>query len=318
MNNLSLKHLQAFTQVADSGSFTQAAQNLHVTQSTLTAQVQQLEQQVGVRLFDRTTRRVLLTVDGARFLPVAQRLINDFDTALSDLKASADRQQGHVGIAASPSVVTRLLPTAIQRFHQQHPAISLYIRDDGAGIIEQRVLDNEVDFGIAGNRSRHTELSYQPLLQDSYGIVVGEKHPLATATKAQWCDLEGEELIMLSRDNGIRAQVEGFRQQGLIPANQSIDHPLIEVSNPAGLAALIEQALGIAIIPSLAADTSAFAQLRFIPLENPAIEREICLITRRGRSLTPAAQAAVSTIVETFHSMPLPNSVWTAANRGGD
>ncbi|MFT6352829.1 MAG: DNA-binding transcriptional LysR family regulator, partial [Neptuniibacter pectenicola] len=79
-NNISIRHLRAFTEIAKSGSFTRAAENLHLTQSTLTATIKQLEEQVELKLFDRTTRRVMLTGEGENFFPVAEKLISDFDT----------------------------------------------------------------------------------------------------------------------------------------------------------------------------------------------------------------------------------------------
>ncbi|MCV6612808.1 MAG: LysR family transcriptional regulator [Amphritea sp.] len=85
-SNLSIRHLRAFREVAQCGSFTQAAQRLHLTQSTLTATVKQLEQEIGLTLFDRTTRRVVLTREGQQFRSVAERLISDFDTAITDLR----------------------------------------------------------------------------------------------------------------------------------------------------------------------------------------------------------------------------------------
>jgi len=103
VNNTSIRHIRAFLAVARDGSFTRAAESLHLTQSTLTGTIKQLEEQAGLTLFDRTTRQVLLSGEGERFLPVAERLLSDFDTAMTDLRAVAEQQQGQVGIAASPS-----------------------------------------------------------------------------------------------------------------------------------------------------------------------------------------------------------------------
>ena len=90
MNNISIRHIRAFLAVARDGSFTRAAESLHLTQSTLTGTIKQLEEQAGLTLFDRTTRQVLLSGEGERFLPVAERLLSDFDTAMTDLRAVAE------------------------------------------------------------------------------------------------------------------------------------------------------------------------------------------------------------------------------------
>ncbi|WP_409522439.1 LysR family transcriptional regulator [Nitrincola sp. MINF-07-Sa-05] len=306
--SISIRHLQAFVEIASSGSFTRAAEHLHLTQSTLTATIKQLEEQAELTLLDRTTRRVFLTQEGERFLPVAQRLLSDFRSAMEDLRATSLRQQGHVGLAASPSMLTRLLPAIVKHFATDYPGISLYLRDDGAGGIEQRVLDNEVDFGLASNHSRQPELNYEPVLRDRYGVVVPQEHPLVTLKQPlQWSQVRAYPLILLSSDTGIRAQLEGFSAQGVAPV--TLETSLLEVSNPAGLAALISEGLGISIIPALAADTSSFERLRFIPLNTPLIEREICIITRRKRSLTPAAESLLKYVRDGLAKAQLPASV---------
>jgi DNA-binding transcriptional LysR family regulator len=313
-NNLSIRHLRAFVAVAHQGSFTQAAKHLHLTQSSLTATIKQLEQQTGLMLLDRTTRRVLLNPEGERFLPVAERLLSDFDTALSDLQAVAEYQHGQVGIAASPSTIARLLPPVVQAYRHHHANIGILLRDDSAAGIEQHVLANDVDFGVGGNHSDQPDLSYTPILRDRFGVVfckghrfeMPESEPLADAS-IPWQALEHEELLMLSTDTGIRAQLSQT------PAGHAIrlglDHPSIEVSNPAGLAALVEAGIGLSVLPALAAGTRSFEHLAFRPLSNPAIYRDLFIIRRRGRSLSPAAHAMLQLLRQTFAAMPLPAHV---------
>ena len=308
-NNLSVRHMRAFVEVASFGSFTRAADNLHLTQSTLTATIKQLEQQVGLLLLDRTTRRVLLTSEGERFLPVAERLISDFDTALADLQSVAEQQQGKVDIAAAPSVLTRLLPSLVHKYRQQYPNIGISLRDDSAGVIEQRILANEVDFGIAGNHSSHGDLNYQPLLKDRYGIVTTQRHIVADILLNKresvcWRELDQASLIYLSTDTGIRAQLSVFLEREGLSLSQA-EAP-IEVSNPAALAVLIEEGLGISVLPALAASTPAFDHLCFTPLKEPVIERDICIITRKGRSLGPAAKTMLELVSQSIGALVLP------------
>ncbi|OMH33989.1 LysR family transcriptional regulator [Motiliproteus sp. MSK22-1] len=309
MNNVSVRHLRAFVEVALCGSFTRASDHLHLTQSTLTATIKQLEQQVGLLLLDRTTRRVLLTSEGERFLPVAERLISDFDTAIADLQSVAGQQRGQVDIAAAPSVLTRLLPPLVHSYRQQFPNIGISLRDDSAGAIEQRILANEVDFGIAGNHSSHGDLNYRTLLRDRYGVVTTPGHSLVRALPNRseaisWRELDQASLIYLSSDTGIRAQLSLFlEREGL---SLSKDTAPLEVSNPTALAALIEEGLGLSVLPALAASTSAFDHLCFTPLEGPVIERDICIITRKGRSLGPAANAMLELVSNAIGSLELP------------
>jgi len=302
MHNLSIRHLRAFVAVADSGSFTRAAAQLHLTQSTLTAAIKQLEEQAGLVLLDRTTRRVYLSGEGERFLPIARGLLSNFDTALSDLQAVAAGQSGQIGVAASPSVLSQLLPPIIAEFHQQHPAVGIHLRDDSAGGIEQRVLSNEMDFGIGGNHSHHIELDYQPILRDRYGVILPDGHPLLRHNELEWAQLTDDQLIYLTSDTGIRAQLS--RMPADIPGGITLEGPLIEVSNPAGLAELVKEGIGIAVLPALAATTASVSSLNFVPLTRPVIEREINIITRKGRSLSPAAASLMLRLTKHIEQQP--------------
>ncbi|MBA4501813.1 LysR family transcriptional regulator [Marinobacterium marinum] len=306
---IGIRHFKAFLEVARCGSFTRAARQLHLTQSALTATIKQLEQDVGLTLFDRTTRSVVLSAEGERLMPVATRLVSDFNTALDDLRARAELQQGRVSLAGSPSVVMRLLPVALAQFRALYPSIQIDIRDESAGSLEQRVLGNDVDFAIAGNHSQQPELEYSPILRDRYGLVVPSDHALAQARYLDWQQLPADDLLLLSEDTGIRAQLTRFSLNEQIPIN--LGRVQIEVSNPAGMAALISQGLGITLLPALAADTRSFADLHFIPLAAPLLEREICIITRKGRALNPAAAALLATVRSCLRNMSLPEWVST-------
>lgn len=303
-NNLSIRHLRAFIEIAATGSFTRAAENLHLTQSTLTATIKQLEDQAGLRLLDRTTRRVLLSGEGQNFLPVAAKLVSDFDTAFSDLHATATQQQGQVGIAASPSMISRILPTIIKEYHSSYPNIGIYLRDDNANGIEQRVLDNEVDFGIGGNHSDQSELYYQPVLKDRYGVVVSCNNNLADSPTVSWASIHGLAQVHLTEDSGTRSQLVKLQTDN--PLNLEPKGPFIEVSTPAGLAEMIKTGLGISLLPALAASTDAFKELKFIPLEKPELYREICIISRKGRSLSPASESLLKLINQQFITAELP------------
>ncbi len=312
MNNISYRHLTAFIEVARHGSFTHAAEHLHVTQSTLTATIKQLEVQVALQLFDRTTRRVNLTREGERFYPVAERLISDFDTAINDLRASAQQQRGQVGIAASPSVLNSLLPAVIQSYRAAFPNIGLSLKEEGASGIEDSVINNLVDFGIGGNRSAHPELLYQPILQDQYGVVMNSDDPLANSDLIRWDEISSRSLILLSAENGIRIQLEKSIKEQHLPL--SFDNVMIEVSTPATLAALIQKGIGISILPALAASTEAFHLMQFCPLTQPVLKRELCLITRKGRSIGPAGQELLKRAIQYFQGADLPAYVEALQN----
>lgn len=306
MNNITYRHLTAFLAVARYGSFTQAAAHLHLTQSTLTSTIKQLEQNVQLQLFDRTTRQVSLSGEGARFQPVAERLVSDFDTALEDLRARAHQQRGIICVAASASLLSTLLPAVIKPYHRQYPEVRLQLREEGASLIEQAVLNNEADFGMGGNHSANPQLCYQPILHDQYGVVFAADHPLADSTAAlSWSACLQQPLLLLSKDHGIRQQLDAW--QCLAGARDGI-----EVSKPASLAPLVKQGLGVSILPALAVGADAFTGLQFRPLMTPVRMRTLYIITRQGRSLSPAAAQLLSRTQAYLTRVQLPEYVTLA------
>ena len=299
MNNISIKHLRAFVEIANLGSFTRAANQLNVTQSTLTASIKQLELQAGLTLFDRTTRQVTLTKEGLRFFPVARRLITDFSLAIDDLQAGSEQQRGHIVISTSPTGNNFLIPSLIKQYNQSHPNINISIYEAGASEIEQQVLSKFADFGIGSNHSQQSQLNYLPILRDQYGVVMPDNHPLAAQTSIHWDQLQEQKMLHLSLDNGIRSELEQLNNQGIL--HYPNHPPIIEASNPNGLGALIRQQIGIAVLPALAAQVKAFEGLSFVPLKAPVRSRVLYIVQRKDYTLPPAA----------LHMLHLLNAILT-------
>lgn len=283
----SIKQLRAFVEIARRGNFTRAAEALSLSQPALTIIINQFEDILGVRLFDRTTRRVRLTQEGSAFLPTAERLLHDFDTAIDDLRAVAERRRGRVGIAALPSVAVRLLPDIVAKFTLRYPGISVHLHDDNASGVQQRVLRGEVDFGIGSRWEDSADLEFRPLLSDPFGLVCPADHPLASARgPIPWQALGGHPFLGLARDTGIWPLLHRVSD---LP--ESVLAPQYEVSNIATLEGMLQAGLGITALPALAVPRRRELRLVFRPLTNPVLHRDLCAITRRGRSLSPAAES---------------------------
>ena len=290
--NITLKHLRAFVEVARQGSFTRAAGALFVSQPALTVIINQFEEFSGLRLFDRTTRRVWLTKDGRDFLPSAERVVEEFDAAVLGLSAVAERRRGRVTLATLPSVAIRLLPGILKKFTERHPAISVHLHDSNASGVQRRVERGEVDFGIASRWEDNAELRFEALLRDRFGLVCRPDHPLAKSGEPlAWSELAGYPFLGLARDTGIWPLLNGI--DGL---PDSVRRPLYEVANIATLEGMLQAGLGITVLPELALPRAHAPALMFRPLVGPALRREICVIRRHGRSLSPAAQRMLELI----------------------
>ena len=303
--SVALRHLRAFSELADTGSFTSASARLCVTQSSLTATIQQLESVVGVKLFDRTTRSVVMTEEAVRFKVKADQILRDFDTAISDLQAYAQGHVGHISIAAAASFLYHFMVSAIAEFRSSYPSITLTLRDAGAGHVEQLVIDGDVDFAIADRPKNNDVLEYVPLLTDRYGVVCRNDFHLAQCPKPlRWDRLPSEGFIALTPDTGISSFL-----------HDQVSHLAVfkgrhdEASSTTSLFALISQGNCFSILPALAANLAGFAQFSFRPLEEPILHREVGLITRRLRSLTPGATRLVETLISAIDRQELPLGV---------
>ena len=146
--NITLKQLRAFTAVAREGSFTRASEKLYVTQSTLTTSIKTLENEIGLRLFDRSTRAVVLTAQGAQFLPAAERMLRDLNESLDDLRLAATRQRGSVVVAAAASFMHYVLSPAVVNMAGSYPGITVRMREETTEGVCRLVLSGEADFGV--------------------------------------------------------------------------------------------------------------------------------------------------------------------------
>ncbi|KQT08041.1 LysR family transcriptional regulator [Ramlibacter sp. Leaf400] len=301
-HRVTLKHLRSFVAVAETGSFTLASARLCVTQSALTAAIQQFEDAVGQKMFDRSTRRVELTRDAQRFLPEALRVLRAFDNAVGDLIALSSGGSGQIRIAAAASVIRQFLARSIEEFRQGYPDVSVTLRDAGAREIERLVLEGEVDFGIESSYQRSENLEYVPLVNDRYGVVCRTDMPLAAERgPLRWPDLPATGYVSFSADTGI-----GHFLRQHAPHWPALRDPHDEVTSTTSLFALLCAGPRYSVVPAMAFRPTEFPQLVFRELEAPTLSREICLITRRLRSLSSNAQRLLGVVVANLRNAQLP------------
>lgn len=293
--NTSLRHLRAAIMVADKGSFSAAASELSVAASALTETIKQVEADVGVTLFDRTTRRVELTELGQRFIEQARRVVHSFEGCISDIREFGDLRKGVVNIAAIPSMMSHAVVPAIQAFMSKYPGINILLRDENSEIVVKLVLDGQVDFGIASRWGDYDDLEYTPLIKDSFGLACGLEHQLAQRRSIRLEELAEHNLLSLETQTGIRMALETIRE-----THPSLLSSKIEASSMLTLLALLHQNVGVAVMPRLTSHFSATARLAFIEIEDFEYFREIFLVTRRNRKLTPAAREMASLVTRLF------------------
>ncbi|MBV7485824.1 LysR family transcriptional regulator [Bordetella sp. BOR01] len=283
-----LRQLQAFAHVYRLGSLTQAAQAMHVTQSAASVLLQQLEEALGVRLFDRTSRTLRPTDAAHEAYAMAQRVLRDVDQLVGNARGLADRRRGLLHFAVTTSVAATLMPVVIEQFQQRYPDIRLVMHDMSPDRLIAPVLEQDVEFSIGTPDARAPGITLTPLLRDQLGVVCRDDSPLAIRKRLRWRDLREFPLITVRHGNGIRTLIDSAMSQ------TGIDfHPAWEVSFLSTALALTARGLGVSVLPGYLVSGFQYPNLLTRPLHEPAVERSLYLVTRKAHALSPAATALI-------------------------
>ena len=293
-----LRHFRAVIAVADLRSFTAAADRLSIVPSALTATINQFEETMGVKIFNRTTRRVELTEHGAQFVENARRIISLVEKSLDELREVAGLGKGKVTIAGVPSMLAYLVLPALKKFKLNYPEIEFFLRQETAEFVENLVASGGVNFGLASRWGNNDELEYQLLTTDTFGAVVNADHPLATKRKTTLAELSQYDLLTLAPENGVRTSLDQAFDDKMPNSDTRI-----ECANSILLTLALLQDLGVAIMPYLAASLPLSKGVAFIEIEDLKLERELYLITRKRYNLSPAAQSFADFIINESKKM---------------
>lgn len=282
--NVSIRHLRAFVALAEMRSFTRAAEACHLSQPAFSALVRQLEEAVGARLFDRSTRHVEPSAEGREFELAARRVLAEFDAAIGGVRARASRERGRVSIALLPSLAAGWLPEVLAGFRARHPGIELQVADVLSEPCIERVRSGQADFALAATRAETPELQAEWFCSDRFHLVCRTDHPLAKRRDPQPADLARHPFVHLSRTSSVRQYVDAATHPHPLPA-------LLEVDQLATVAGMVRAGLGISVVPALTLYQFRAPELITRPLRWPGLERSIYLVRRRDRALSFAAGA---------------------------
>lgn len=291
--NVTIRQIEAFLKVAEVGSFTRAAGRLHVAQPALSQHVRDLENELGIRLFDRTTRRVELTEGGREFRSTAAKIVEELELAARHAHELATRKRGKVAIATPPLLAGAILPWAIADFRAQFPGVQVNVVEARADEIVEQVRSGQVDCGLGTFRAGEHGITSALVTSDSLALFCLPSHPFAQKKHLNWRKLDGQPLVTLTRDSGIRLLVELGCETAQI--GMAIAY---EVSHVTTALSMVEAGLGVAVLPAYARVAARKGAITAIPLANPTITRDIVLITQAGRSLSPALSSFAQVLTE--------------------
>jgi DNA-binding transcriptional LysR family regulator len=286
--NVTLRQLRAFVLVARLGSFTRAAQAMHLTQSALSLLVRELESAMNTRLLDRTTRAVGLTVAGSEFFPEAQRILGDLERAIANVDKLMAKERGTVVIAAPLVLSSTYLPPLLAGFRAKFPGIEVELHDTLPTQVLPQVRSGSADLGIGTFAAGEADLQRMLLFTEAMVGVFPATHRFAGLKRLTWEDLAKEPIVALRRGSVFRDLADaGFSAVGLTL------QPAFEADYAGSVIGLVDAGLGVAILPGYAAKLVDKSRIRWRRLEKPVIDREVSLVQRVGPTPSPAAQAFV-------------------------
>ena len=283
--NITLRQLRAFIAVAEFGQFNLAARNLHITQSAVSILIRDLETEIGVRLFDRHTRMVSLTLVGQEFLPQARKILKDLELAVGDVRDNASLKRGQVTIAAAIVLAATIVPPILARFMRMYPEISVSIRDMPEEQISPALKRNEVDIAVGTLSEDDPEIAATALLRDKLILVCREDHRFAKRKSVRWTELKDETLITLAAANPLRNIVE-HNLLRVVPNYR----PKYEVRFSTTAMSMIAAGMGVAVLPENSSQLASAVRVTTVDLIEPMVMRDVSLLQRRHHSLSPAAE----------------------------
>jgi len=293
----SLSSLRLFLQVARSLSFSRTARMANISQPALSRTIKLLEEDLGVRLFDRDSRNVRLSSAGAALLPTVERLTGDFDQAFRELRQTFEGQRGRVVVGALPSVAANLLPQVIARFRQSHPHVEIILRESLTSGLYQSLQDRMIDFALSIQPPSSDEVEFLPMLDDACVLVCRKEDLASIPDPAPWSIFRDRPFLGMEPRSSVRMLTDAAFARADIAAPA-----LFECSQLATMGGLIAEGLGVSLLPlSTLPLLGHVDRIAWRPMRPPLASRCIGIARMKSRTLSPAAQALFDALYTARH-----------------
>ena len=283
--NITTRQLKAFVLTARHQSFSRAAEELFITQSGMSVLVRELETQLGFRLFERTTRKVMLTEPGAKFLPVADRSLRDLETAALYLSREAATAGDRLAIGAPPFPAAELLPLAISAFATMHPKLHIQLIDaEGARLMEM-VQSGKVDVALSASLQESPGLIKLPLARFALMLACPEDAARDLPAMVRWSDVASQRLIGLPSGYPIQRLVD----EQLARVGRTVPPELVCNFLETQIA-MVEAGAGAAVTPASALAACAKRRISMHAIVDPVVWSDLFWVVNRAHKLSPAAE----------------------------
>ncbi|MBI2927883.1 MAG: LysR family transcriptional regulator [Verrucomicrobia bacterium] len=281
---MEMHQLRYVVAVARTGNFSRAAEQCHVSQPSLSQQIQKLEDELGERLFDRLKREARLTPHGEAFLRRAVRILEEVDAAKREATDARELLRGTVTVGVLPTIAPYLLPNVMTEFTGKFPGVGIVVQEDTTARLLKLAHGFEIDFALASQPIQDGRLEVKELFSEELLLALPPGHPLTRQRTVAVADLEGEPLIVMKEGHCLGDQVLGFCERRDVKPKISFRSAQLET-----IQALVTSGLGISLIPAMASRREREDLPEYRSLQAPRPERKIVAVWPKQR---PPGRAA--------------------------
>jgi len=286
-----LKQIKAFVRISETRNFTRAGDLMGLSQPALSLLMSQFEEELGLKLFHRTTRNVELTNAGHEFMPNAIRILQDVDNSLESLRQTAAVLRGSIHVVALPSLCSSLLANCVMEFKRSFPEINVKIEEMPAGPIVDYIVAGACDLGIGVMIEEREVVRFVPLFKDKLVLLRSDTSDFLKRSPLKWTDLKSEPMVFMSTATSVRSMINSACLQNNMMLTNSF-----EVNFMSTAISFVRSGLGMTILPTTALSDFSMEGILVQEIENPVLEREIGLLQRSDRLLSPAATQFVKSV----------------------
>ncbi|MET3840663.1 LysR family transcriptional regulator [Bradyrhizobium sp. OAE829] len=291
MPDLTSRQLQTVLALAEYGSFIAAASLLKTSQPAVTRTIKHVEDVLGIKLFDRSTRSVQITAAGKEFVAVAARIQNDLKITLRSMRELSDQRRGQIIISSIMSVANGKLPGLVSAYRLGHPGIELHVRDGVHGTVIEDVRSGAADFGITYLDDLPVPFLSVRVGSEQFTVVLPRNHELAKKKSLSLSDLKGAPLVSLPSDSRTRRVIDGAASS----VGLTLNH-VVTVSQFATMLGFVRAGIGLAIAPKSGVASFLGKELSAVPIRGRPLARDLGIITLKEREPSPAATGLMSLI----------------------
>lgn len=290
---VNFNQLRAFWEVARRNSFSKAAQSLFVTQPAVSSQIRSLEQAMGLKLFRKRGRQVVLTEAGSELFQYAHRVF-ELEREIEAVVTQMHKlERGVLKVATTKTYARYLMPSIMSRFHAAYPAIKIVLEEGSSLEMCRSLLDLRNELGVLAKVEDTRRIRFIPFRSERIVLFTSPGHPLALGGAIHFSDLQGQPVIMKEKGSGTHALVtECFARHGMIP------NVLVETSNVEFIKEMVSKGEGVSFLVEQAVQEDARQGLvSIVPVLDEEMELPVFIAMREGDTLSPSARAFLEILI---------------------